>query len=518
MRQTDAAGNTSASATSPYTLDTAAPAAPVIGSSPSSPGSTRTPSWSFAGDIDAVHECRLMRGATVVSDWAPCAASAAFDLAGEPDDDYTFYVRGRDQAGNTGPAASSDYHLDTVGAGATIESGPGPLGNSAKPAWSFSGEPAATFECRLERADALFADWAPCSSPRSYDLSTAPDGRYTFSVRARDPAGNVGDAASYVYKLDRAAPDAPRFTKSPGGLGNDTTPRWELTAELGAVVECRLTSDREGFAGRAMEPCAVAHTEDLRGQADGDYTLEARATDAAGNTGPAAQSTYRLDTTPPDAPEITAGPGAGGHDSSVSWAFTGEPGAEFECYFARGETVLSGWQSCTQRARYDLTGSSLGKHLFKVRARDRAGNLGPAASSEYELLAQTDPLPIAPLPPGVTASPRDPDPPRDPGHSRPPRDYFSPYRPKPSPRVSHGESAGSGDSFLANAATAASGVAQRTAFPALLSFLMLSFFAIQDRIDRREPKLALAPINDEPYLSFEPDTKETPDALSPIKR
>ena len=49
--------------------------------------------------------------------------------------------------------------------------------------------------------------------------------------------------------------------------------------------------------------------------------------------------------------------------------------------------------------------------------------------------------------------------------------------------------------------------AARGAFPLFLLFLVLIFFAIQDRIDRRDPKIALAPLNDEPYIEFRPDTE-----------
>jgi hypothetical protein len=41
----------------------------------------------------------------------------------------------------------------------------------------------------------------------------------------------------------------------------------------------------------------------------------------------------------------------------------------------------------------------------------------------------------------------------------------------------------------------------------ILYLLVLVFLAIQDRIDRNDPKLALAPVYAEPMLSFEPLTK-----------
>jgi hypothetical protein len=42
----------------------------------------------------------------------------------------------------------------------------------------------------------------------------------------------------------------------------------------------------------------------------------------------------------------------------------------------------------------------------------------------------------------------------------------------------------------------------RSAFPLLLIILALLFLSIQDRIDRKDPKLALAPARPDPQLPF----------------
>lgn len=47
--------------------------------------------------------------------------------------------------------------------------------------------------------------------------------------------------------------------------------------------------------------------------------------------------------------------------------------------------------------------------------------------------------------------------------------------------------------------------AERAAFPIFLLLIVAVFLALQDRIDRRDPKLALAPVDDEPYIAFTPE-------------
>ena len=44
--------------------------------------------------------------------------------------------------------------------------------------------------------------------------------------------------------------------------------------------------------------------------------------------------------------------------------------------------------------------------------------------------------------------------------------------------------------------------AKESAFPVLVLLLALFFLLVQDRVDRRDPKLALAPVHADPDLTF----------------
>src|SRR3954468_6050540 len=68
--------------------------------------------------------------------------------------------------------------------GTVVSGGPSGTTTDATPTFTFSGEPGATFEARVEPV----ADFKPCSSPMTVQLT---DGDYTFTVRATDAAGNV---------------------------------------------------------------------------------------------------------------------------------------------------------------------------------------------------------------------------------------------------------------------------------------------------------------------------------------
>lgn len=62
----------------------------------------------------------------------------------------------------------------------------------------------------------------------------------------------------------------------------------------------------------------------------------------------------------------------------------------------------------------------------------------------------------------------------------------------------------SGSSLFSNAARVAIEAAKTLAFPLVLALVVVGFLAIQGRIGRKDPKLALAPVDtDEEYLAFE---------------
>ena len=60
------------------------------------------------------------------------------------------------------------------------------------------------------------------------------------------------------------------------------------------------------------------------------------------------------------------------------------------------------------------------------------------------------------------------------------------------------------DGFLGKLRRVIGEAAERAAFPLLLLVAMFLFVLLQNRLDARDPKLALAPIHATPDLPFEP--------------
>ena len=107
VRQTDLAGNTSPTETTAWTVDTEAPAAPVIDSSPSGLVSSTSGSVTMHGETGASFQCQITGGA-----WSAC--SSPWTLTSLPQGPISIGVRQRDAAGNTGASATTAWTVDTV--------------------------------------------------------------------------------------------------------------------------------------------------------------------------------------------------------------------------------------------------------------------------------------------------------------------------------------------------------------------------------------------------------------------
>ena len=113
------------------------------------------------------------------------------------------------------------------------------------------------------------------------------DGSHTFSVEAKDTAGNIGTPATFTWTLDTTAPTV-SFQQTPANPSNSASARFAFTASDGALT-CKLDSG-------AFAACSSPDT--LTGLADGSHTFTVHATDTAGNVG-TASFTWLIDTTPP---------------------------------------------------------------------------------------------------------------------------------------------------------------------------------------------------------------------------
>jgi hypothetical protein len=367
VRAVDAAGNPDPSPiVRTWTVD-AIPPQTTIDSGPSGTIGDASPSFAFSSsESPSTFECRIDSGS-----WQSCSSPKAYSSLS--DGSHTFDVRATDAVGNTDlTPASRTFTVDTTPPQTTIDTGPSGTTNDTSPSFSFSSEPGASFECRIDSGS-----WQSCSSPKAY--SNLSDGSHTFDVRATDAVGNTDlTPASRTWAID-ATPPQTTIDSGPSGATNDASPSFGFSSELGATFECRLDS---GSWQSCTSPKSYSNLS------DGSHTFNVRATDAVGNAEPSpASRSFTVDTTPPDT-TIDSGPSGFTNNASPSFGFSSsEPSSTFECRIDAGS-----WQGCTSPQAYSSLAD--GSHTFEVRAADSLGNLdSTAASRTFTVDTQAPPAP-----------------------------------------------------------------------------------------------------------------------------
>jgi subtilisin-like proprotein convertase family protein len=418
-RAVDAAGNLSPDST-PYavTIDTAAPAAPVITriADDVAPitgivapgGRTNDTVLVLSGTAEAGSTVEIFDGGNSLGQATLGGTSWTFTTATLANGaTYSFRARATDAAGNASPdSAPYTVTIDTTPPAAAVITGiaddvvpttgnvpSGGRTNDDFLVLSGTAEAGSTVEifngaARLGQATLVGSDWR-FNTARLVNGAT-----YAFRARATDTAGNVApDSAAYTVTIDTTAPAAPLITGvaddvSPatgnvasGGRTNDTVLVLSGTAEAGSTVEI--------FDGLARIGQAVlvgtSWTFTTATLANGTtYVFRARATDAVGNVSPdSAAYTVTIDTVPPAAATVT------GLNGGVL-SGTAEAGSTVEVFdggISLGAATLIGTVWTLQ------TGTlAEGSHAFTARATDAAGNVGPDSATTTILIDTIEPV------------------------------------------------------------------------------------------------------------------------------
>jgi hypothetical protein len=350
-RAIDPAGNVDATpAQRAWRIDLTPPET-TIGAAPPALVNAASATFGFtSNEAGSTFECSLDSGA-----FAACVSPVSYSALAQGS--HTFRVRATDPAANRDPTpAQHAWTVDLAAPDTTIGTRPDNPTNDRTATFTFSAtESGSTFQCKLDAGA-----FAACTSPTAY--TALADGVHAFSVRARDPAGNVdATPATYTWTVDVTGPQT-TITSFPADPTTSTSASFTFTSsEPGSTFECRL--DAASFAP-CVSPIAYASL------AEGAHTFRARATDASHNTdGSPAAYTWSIDLTAPQT-TILSTPASQTNDQTASFAFSSsEPGSTFECRLDGAATFTP----CVSPKTY--AGLAEGAHTFRVRARDAAGNI-----------------------------------------------------------------------------------------------------------------------------------------------
>ncbi|GAA1941339.1 hypothetical protein GCM10009797_38130 [Nocardioides hwasunensis] len=283
VRAIDKAGNLGEAVTYDFTVDTEAPAAPVLTSRPKALGNVTTPSFAWTSDADDLDhfECLLAPVADRAGTLAACDA-AGLTSTTLADGGYRFTVVAVDRAGNASEPATYVFTIRTSRPAAPVLTAkPQALGNVSTPTFAWTSDLADVdhFECLVAPRGAQSGSPVACDAA-GFTAGQLADGEHRFTVVAVDDAGNASAPTTWDFTVDTVAPGTSITTAPDPVVGTGSVSFGFAADEDGSTFECRLVA-----AGQtaAWEACAGA-SRTFTGLTDGSYTFEVRATDAAGNT------------------------------------------------------------------------------------------------------------------------------------------------------------------------------------------------------------------------------------------
>ncbi len=260
------------------TMDTVAPAAPVVHGA--SPTNNLTPTWSWTSDSAGAGWFRYELNSDTLS--AACAETAvtSFTPVGALDEGtHTLYVWERDHAGNWSSPGSKEIVIDVSAPGAPQVRGISPT-NRTQPTWTWSsGGGVAVFRIQLDNPD--FGQNTAETSDTSFvpELPLA-EGAHTLYVQERDSIGNWSSSGAFAITVDLTPPAAP-VVNGPAQTA-DTRPVWTWSSGGGGNGTYRYRIDIDMLADTATVTTATSFAPDTDLNA-GSHVLYVQECDGAGN-------------------------------------------------------------------------------------------------------------------------------------------------------------------------------------------------------------------------------------------
>jgi hypothetical protein len=401
---TNSNGTTPASASVSITVDTVAPAAPVV-TAPANGGSTNdtTPSYSGTAEANSTVTVRV-DGVVVGSTTASGAGAWTFTpVAALGAGSHTVNATATDAAGNVSAnSGTNTFTVDTVAPAAPVVTTPtnGSSTNDTTPTYSGTAEANSTVTVRVDGVVVGSTTASGAGAWTFTPVAALGAGSHTVNASATDAAGNTSaNSGTNTFTVDTVAPGAPNVT-APANAGstNDTTPTYSGTAEANSTVTVRVdgvvvgSTTANGAGAWTFTPVAAL--------AAGSHTVNASATDAAGNTSAnSGTNTFTVDTVAPAAPVVTA-PANGGSSNDTTPTYSGTAEAN-STVTVRVDGVVVGSTTADGTGAWTFTpvaALAAGSHTVNATATDAAGNLS-ASSSTNTFTVDT----LAPAAPVVTA-------------------------------------------------------------------------------------------------------------------
>ncbi|MCF5116727.1 Ig-like domain-containing protein, partial [Pseudomonas lactis] len=379
---TDAAGNTGPAATVPFTasntIDTTAPEAPTGLAAETQPdGKVKVTGQAESNSTVTV---TLPDGTVETIKAGPDGKFELVSKTSQPSGDIS--VTATDAAGNTSPAAIVPFQASNA-VDTTAPEAPTGLAAETQPDGKVKvngqAEPNSTVTVTLPDGTVETIKAGPDGKFELVSKTPQPSG--DISVTATDAAGNTSPAATVPFTasntIDTTAPEAPT------GLAAETQPDGKVKVTGQAEPNSTVTVTLPDGTVETIKagPDGKFELVSKTPQPSGDISVTA--TDAAGNTGPAATVPFTasntIDTTAPEAPTGLAAETQ--PDGKVKVTGQAEPNSTVTVTLPDGtvETIKAG-----PDGKFELVSKTpQPSGNVSVTATDAAGNTSPAATVPF---------------------------------------------------------------------------------------------------------------------------------------
>ncbi|HUR51871.1 MAG TPA: hypothetical protein VMZ11_07095, partial [Mycobacteriales bacterium] len=195
---------------------------------------------------------------------------------------HTFRVKSVSGSQQSSPASRSWTVDVTAPPAPSFTSKPAAASSTTSPSFSFTdAESGLTFLCKLDAGS-----YAACTSPKQ--LSNLAQGSHTFTVVARDAAGNQSGTTFWTWTVDTKAPPTPVFTAKPPATSSSATNTFAWSdAESGVTFQCAIEAG-------AWFTCSSPYTYTVATTNNQEHQFAVRARDAAGNVSTAASFKFKV--------------------------------------------------------------------------------------------------------------------------------------------------------------------------------------------------------------------------------
>lgn len=307
---------------------------------------------------------------------------------------YQIRIRAVDSLGQLSEETVVGFTVDRTAPIVTLSSTPSAITNQTTAMFVFSAVDLGGTASELLRYECSRngAQYLACTSPVS--LTGLTQGPHRLQVRSTDLAGNTSQAADFQWSVDLQAPTV-SIASYPGSTSGGFT-----VANSGSVV----FSGMEGSTPLARYECALAPSTvyanctspyAVAALPQGVSTFRVRGYDRAGNVSAVATASWTVDNIPPSVPTISStdfmengNRATGRFTFTASDAGNGSGIASYECSL----DSTTNFSSCTSPR--ELSNVANGQHVFRVRARDRAGNVSTVAQNTFRVDTVAPSVPV----------------------------------------------------------------------------------------------------------------------------